>query len=123
LPHLLAIIEVGGYPDFTPDYRKSGYEVMVVHSMRKARTQIKKQPPDVIVVEFNFQSDFRDRTSTLETLMASLQHENINPKVIVFYEKEFLPQFGKVTGRFEFYKTFAFPIDKQQLMACLDEIR
>ena len=59
--------------------------------MRKASKFLKKTQPNVVVAEFNFQSDFRDRTSSLETLMATVQRIP-NCKVVVFYEKEQLPQ-------------------------------
>lgn len=65
-PVLLSIIEIGGYPNFTPLYQKAGYEVVVETHMRKAMGTIKKTKPQVIVAEFNFQSDFRDRTSSFQ---------------------------------------------------------
>ena len=72
MKRLLAIIEMGGYPNFMPLYQSLGFSVEVVNSMRKARSALKKETPDVIVAEYNFQSQFRDRTSNLETLMAGL---------------------------------------------------
>ena len=72
-PRLLAIMELGGYPNLAPLYKRLGFESEVVNSQRKAQAYLKKRIPDVIVAEYNFQSDFRDRTSNLETLMARLQ--------------------------------------------------
>ena len=72
-PSLLAIVELGGYPNFTSLYARLGFEVEFVNSQRRAQAKLKKSVPDVIVAEFNFQSDFRDRTSNLESLMARLQ--------------------------------------------------
>ena len=86
------IIELGGYPNFTPLYQELGYEVVIATRMRKALAILKKCQPDVIVTEFNFQSDFRDRTSSLESLLAVVQRLPAT-RVIVFYEKEFMPQF------------------------------
>ena len=73
-PRLLAIFELGGYPNFGPLYRQLGFEPLFVSSQRQALGALKKSPPDVVVAEFNFQSDFRDRTSNLESLMARLQN-------------------------------------------------
>ena len=70
---LLSIVEIGGYPNFSALYSDFGYEVTVVPSMRKAIGFLKKRRPAVIVAEFNFQSDFRDRTSSLESLLAVVQ--------------------------------------------------
>jgi hypothetical protein len=41
-------------------------------TVRKAIAALKNMQPDVVVAEFNFQSDFRDRTSSLESLRAVL---------------------------------------------------
>lgn len=72
-PTLLAIVALGGYPDLAEDYRRAGFEALRADSMLKALAILKRRSPDVVVAEFNFQSDFRDRTSGLETLMAALQ--------------------------------------------------
>ena len=69
---LLSIIELGGYPNFTAVYQQAGFTVESVASVRKALGLLKKINPDVIVAEFNFQSDFRDRSSSLESLLAVL---------------------------------------------------
>ena len=72
---LLSITELGGYPNFTPLYENAGYAVTSVVSVRKALGLIKQSCPDVMVAEFNFQSDFRDRTSSLESLLAVVQRK------------------------------------------------
>jgi hypothetical protein len=41
-----------------PLYRSLGFEVEVVASQRKAQAVLKRRIPDVIVAEYNFQSDF-----------------------------------------------------------------
>lgn len=113
---LLSIIELGGYPDFSSLYKKHGYEPIVVYSMRKALAALKKVKPAVVVAEFNYQSDFRDRTSSLESLVAIAQR-NLDIKLIVFYEKEYLHQFEKLKQRYSFHATFAYPI----MEAAIDE--
>ena len=117
-PVLLSIIELGGYPDFTALYRDSGYEVVTTDSVRKAVKLIRKHRPAVIVAEFNFQSDFRDRTSSLETLFSSLQGV-ADANVIVFYEKEYAHQYQRVLDQFSVFESLAFPIDRDRLQAAL----
>jgi DNA-binding NtrC family response regulator len=111
---LLSIIELGGYPDFKPLYRQAGYEVESAASVRKALALLKKLSPDVIVAEFNFQSDFRDRTSSLESLLAVVQRTP-KTKVIVFYEKDHAHQLTRLTNQYPIHETLAFPIDTAQL--------
>ncbi len=115
---LLAIRELGGYPDFSAIYQQAGYQVQTATSMRKALRMIKQQCPDVIVAEFNFQSDFRDRTSSLETLMAAIQQLPAI-RLIIFYEKEYLHQFEKLRARFSFHAELAYPIDENSLQQAL----
>lgn len=118
--HLLAVIELGGYPDFTSLYTSSGYTVHQVNSVRKAIRLMKQVSPDVIVAEFNFQSDFRDRTSSLESLLSSVQSAHYS-KVIIFYEREFVHQLERLTTQYPELICFAFPIETEQLAAAIAE--
>ena len=120
-PSLLAVVELGGYPNFVPLYKKLGFDVTVLNSQRKARNFLKKQQPDVIVCEYNFQSDFRDRTSNLETLMAVLQ-KYPDIKLIVFYMPEHQEKFSQVQARFNIYASLTFPIEEQELEETLKEV-
>lgn len=118
-PVLLSIIELGGYPDFSPIYRGAGYEVVSTDTVRKAIKLIRKHRPAVIVAEFNFQSDFRDRTSSLETVFSSLQGVS-DADVIVFYEKEYAHQFQRLLDQFSVFESLAFPIDKNALQKAVE---
>lgn len=115
---LLAIIELGGYPNFVPLYEKLGYQVTVVNSQRKARNFLKKQQPDVVVCEYNFQSDFRDRTSNIETLLAVLQKQP-QVRLLVFYMPEHEPKLNQVRERFEIDTVMPFPVDETLLEKAL----
>ena len=118
MPRLLAIIEMGGYPNFMPLYQSMGFTVEVVNSMRKARAALKKETPDVVVAEYNFQSQFRDRTSNLETLMAVLQKHG-GARVIAFYEKETRHKLDQLTDRFPLHATLTYPVQEEELRDAL----
>ena len=113
-PILLSIVELGGYPNFAPLYERLGCRVVMERSMRKALTVIKQHKPRVVVAEFNFQSDFRDRTSSLESLMAVVQRLP-DTRVIVFYEREYADQLAKLQARFPLFRVMAYPIGEEQL--------
>lgn len=115
-PVLLTVIELGGYPNFTPIYEAAGYRVVSARSVRRALALIKQQPPACVVAEFNFQSDFRDRTSSLESLLAALER-NKQARVVVFYEKEHGHQLERLQARFPALNCLAFPIDERKLAA------
>ena len=117
-PRLLGIVELGGYPNLMPLYRRLGFDAELVASQRKAQAALKKRLPDVIVAEYNFQSDFRDRSSNLETLMARLQrHPEV--KVICFYQPEHQQKLAGMRARFPLFETIPFPVDQDRVEAAL----
>ncbi len=120
-PVLLSIVEIGGYPDFKPLYESFGYQVVKTETVRKAVKLIRQYKPAVMVAEFNFQSDFRDRTSSLETLLSSTQGVT-ESSMIVFYEKEFGPQYQRFLQGFDVDASLTFPVDEAQLREALDLI-
>lgn len=119
MKQLLAIVELGGYPDFTRLYQSLGYQVTVLHHTRKAMAFVKKNIPDVIVAEFNYQSDFRDRTSTMESLLATVeriqQSCNKRIKIIVFYDKEYQMQLQKLQKAFSNFDVIEYPVTEDKL--------
>ena len=120
-PVLLSIVEIGGYPDFTALYVSLGYHVVKTETVRKAVKLIRKHKPAVMVAEFNFQSDFRDRTSSLETLLSSTQGVT-DASMIVFYEKEFEPQYQRFLQNFDVAASLTFPVEEAKLRAALQRI-
>lgn len=115
-PILLSIVELGGYPNFAPLYERLGCRVIIETSMRKALAAVKQWQPDIVVAEFNFQSDFRDRTSSLESLMSVLQRLPAT-RVIVFYEREYAHQLARLQARFPLFRAMTYPIDEIALAA------
>ncbi len=118
MPVLLSIVELGGYPDFSALYESAGFEVVKTDSVRKAVKLIRQYKPMVMVAEFNFQSDFRDRTSSLETILSSTQGI-VDASMIVFYEKEYVAQYQRFLESFEVASSMVFPIDEEQLRQTL----
>ena len=119
---LLAIVELGGYPNFTGLYKRLGFDAVFVNSQRKALRYLKKRIPDVIVAEYNFQSDFRDRTSNLETLMARLQG-NSGCRAIVFYQPEHAHKFASLSARFPIAVALTFPVSPAAMEKALLRVR
>jgi hypothetical protein len=66
-------------------------------------------------------SDFRDRTSSLESMMSVVERLP-DSRVIVFYEKEYSHQFERLLAVQRFHKTFAFPVPEQELVQCVQEL-
>lgn len=115
---LVQVVELGGYPNFTPLYQRLGYRVETVNTGRKAISILKKLRPDVVVAEFNYQFDFRDRTSNLESILAVIQAQ-AGVRVVVFYDKAVQEQLDKVSERFPGFIAMSYPIDGGELEAVL----
>jgi PleD family two-component response regulator len=118
MPSLLSIIELGGYPNLQPLYKSMGFDVEVLTSQRKARSYLKTNSPDVIVAEYNAQSDFRDRSSNLETLVAVLQKKPAT-KLLVFYMPEQQDRFDVFCQSHQVDHAIAFPITEEKVRAAL----
>lgn len=86
--------------------------------MRKALSTVRRLKPAVIVAEFNYQSDFRDRTSSLESLFSVVQTLP-GTKVVVFYDPEQSGQFEKLRTRFPVHAALGYPVDVVQLESVL----
>lgn len=115
---LLMIVELGGYPDFSALYRSLGYEIEVVTSGRKAISHLKKHQPAAVVAEFNYISDFRDRTGWLESVLATLQSMP-ETRVIIFYQPDEQEQFNSLCKRFTQFVALPQPVDEAALEAAL----
>lgn len=120
---LISIVESGGYADFKPVYSDLGYDIIEVNSVRKAISTMKKQTPEVIVAEFNFQSDFRDRTSSLETLLATIEGRYPNCKIVVLYEKEFLEPFQRLQNCYPIDEALSFPVTPETIKDTLKNLQ
>lgn len=95
---LLTVIEFIEHAQYPAIYKSLGFDVTVEWQVRKAVTLIRKIKPDVIVADFYFQSDFRDRLSNLESLLAATQLSK-DSKILVFYEPHNIAALDKVRER------------------------
>lgn len=86
--------------------------------MREALKYLKRHNPRLIVAEFNYQSAFRDRLSSLESLIAVVQRRP-EIKLFVFYDKDYLHQFKRLQHQYEFFGAMAYPIESQSLEEAL----
>jgi len=117
---LLAIVEQGGYPDFTPLYESLGYKVITAPSMRKALAMIKQHKPDTITAEFIYSPMYSARISNLESLFASLQNQQLNPQLFIFIDKEELHHLNKLEMQLYVSHVLTYPINEENILNCLN---
>jgi hypothetical protein len=110
-----AFIGTAGYPKL---YQELGYNVVSEWSERKAISLVRKSPPAVIVADFYQQSDFRDRLSNLESLLAAAQASPAT-RILVFYEAAHHAALDKVAARLHIDAALAIPVAEDTLRAQL----
>lgn len=118
---LLSIVELGGYPDFSALYRSHGYAVETITTGRKAISRLRQGGFQVVVAEFNYQREFRDRTSSLESILAALQGA-AGVKVIVLYHPAELEQLERLRARFADFIVLPQPITHEVMAEMLNSL-
>ena len=117
-PVLLSVIELLGYPNLRPLYERLGYRVLTEFTVRKAIGRLRREPPTVIVADFYFQPDFRDRVSNLESLLAAAQSLK-GVKVVVLYEAHHEHALERLKQRFRIDAAITLPVRESELESLL----
>ena len=115
---LLTVIEFIEHAQYPAIYQSLGFDVTVEWQVRKAVSLIRKIKPDVIVADFYFQSDFRDRLSNLESLLAATQLSK-DIKILVFYEIHNIAVLDKVRERMVIDAALPMPVSDEAIKAVL----
>lgn len=117
---LLASIVCLDHGKLPQRYRALGYEVAVAWDTRKAVSLVRTFKPDVIVADFHFQADFRDRLSNLESVLAAAQKLPAT-RIAVFYERRDEAALERVRQRSRVDAAFAMPVDMAALETLLSQ--
>jgi AmiR/NasT family two-component response regulator len=115
---LLTLIEFMGHAKFPTLYKQLGFDVTTEWQARKAVSLVRKLKPDVIVADFYFQADFRDRLSNLESVLATAQPLP-ETNILVLYEPESQAALDKVRARLRVDAALAIPVKEEELRAVL----
>ena len=117
---LFAVIEFIEHAQYPVIYKSLGFDVTIEWQVRKAVTLIRKMKPDVIVADFYFQSDFRDRLSNLESLLAATQLLT-DTRVLVFYEPQNQSALDRVRERMRIDAALPMPASEDAIKAVLSD--
>lgn len=117
-PGLLMVNAFIGTANYKKLYQELGYAVVTEWSERKAISLVRKTPPAVIVADFYHQTDFRDRLSNLESLLATAQ-SHPDTRILVFYEAAHQAALDKVRGRLRIDAALTLPVEENLLRATL----
>lgn len=117
-PSLLMVNAFIGTAGYKKLYQELGYAVVTEWSERRAISLVRKTPPAVIVADFYHQTDFRDRLSNLESLLATAQSAP-DTRILVFYEPAHQAALNKVCQRLRIDIALPMPVDEADLRATL----
>jgi DNA-binding NarL/FixJ family response regulator len=115
---LLMVNAFIGTANYKKLYQELGYAVVTEWSERKAIALVRKTPPAVIVADFFHQTDFRDRLSNLESLLATAQASPAT-RILVFYEAPHQAALKKVSDRLRIDAALTLPVQEDRLRATL----
>lgn len=118
MKNLLSIIEIGGYPDFSELYKKNGYEVTKINTVRKALSYLNKNNPNIIVAEFIFEPKYGSFISNVDSLLAKISSHHRETKLILFVNKAEDHHLEKLRQRYGDnikIETLFYPIDSNLL--------
>jgi len=119
---LLSVIESPGHPNFTALYRRLGLAENRVESMRKAISQIKREPPDIIVCEFfyGYSNNYAGvNISNLDVMLYSLQKYANQTRVIVLVDKSEQQYVAGLEAIYPLHAVLLHPVNETRLAACL----
>ncbi len=122
LPTLLMVNAFIGTAGYKKLYQEMDYSVVTEWSERKAISLVRKSPPAVIVADFYHQSDFRDRLSNLESLLATAQ-ASPRTKILVFYEPAHQSILDTVRARLRIDAALTLPVQEALLRTTLQTWR
>jgi len=117
-PSLLMVNAFIGTAGYKKLYQELGFAVVTEWSERKAISLVRKTPPAVIVADFYHQTDFRDRLSNLESLLATAQSAP-GTRILVFYEPAHQAALDKVRQRLRIDIALSMPVDEAILRTTL----
>lgn len=117
-PTLLMVNAFIGTAGYKKLYQELGYAVVTEWSERRAISLLRKAPPAVIVADFYHQTDFRDRLSNLESLLAAAQAAP-QTRILVFYETAHRAVLDTVRARLRIDAAQPLPVDETALRTLL----
>ncbi|MDZ7661177.1 hypothetical protein [Thiohalophilus sp.] len=117
-----SIIESPGHPDFSALYSRLGWQEVRLPSMRKAISQLHKQPPDVVVAEFfyGYGNNYAGiNISNLDVFLHSLLKYAPQARVVVMVEKTERQYVDKLAELFELEAILVQPVSEAQMWEVL----
>ncbi len=99
-----------------------GFEVDREHTPRKAVKLANIHTYDLVLAEFHYNPEFRDRVSNIESVLATLQHKSPDAKIILLYDSIITDKLEQFQKRYKVDKTLTFPVHESMICTTLTEL-
>lgn len=116
------IIESPAHPDLGRLAERLGYERLAFTAQRKAMSQLKRQPPAVVVADFfyGYGNNYAGaNVSNLDVLLRSLQRFAPEARVVVLADRSEATHVDKLAALFELHAVVVLPADEARLTEAL----
>ena len=124
-PVLYSVIESPAHPRLSTLYSRLGISELKFNSVRKAISQLRKQPPDWVVADFSYgyANNYAGvNVSNLDVLLASLRRYAPQARVIVLAEKAEYGYVDKLKALFTVHAVLQYPVSEAQMEGVLNNI-
>jgi len=121
---LYSVIQSPGHPRLSGLYGRLGIDELKFNSVRKAISQLKKQPPDWVVADFSYgyANNYAGvNVSNLDVLLSSLRRYAPEARVIVLAEKSEYQYIDKLKALFTVDVALQYPVSEAQIEAILTD--
>ncbi len=119
---LYSIIESPGHPDLSALYRRLDITEIQFKSMRKAISQLKQQPPDIVMAEFfyGYANNYAGvNISNLDVFLFSLQKYAPHARMVVMVEKREREYVELLKRLFPLHGVLQHPVSSQDVEGLL----
>jgi len=119
---LYSLIESPAHPRFSDFYKKSGFTEVRLESSRKAMSELKKNPPDIIVAEFfyGYGNNYAGiNISNLDVFLHALRRYAPDARVIVLVEKPERQHVDKLMELFSIHAVLTYPVSEKKMSEAL----
>ena len=119
---LYDIIESPAHPDLSAICNRLDLQRLVFSSQRKAISQLKRRPPDIVVADFfyGYGNNYAGaNVSNLDVLLRSLHRFAPGARVIVLADRQEMAHVSKLTELFEPHAILTLPASLAEMEAAL----
>jgi hypothetical protein len=122
---VFSVVESPLHPNFSSLYDKYGYREIRLGSIRKAISELKRNPPDLIVADFlyGYGNNYAGvNVCNLDVFLYSVQRYADAAKIIVLVDKEERKFVDKLADLFPLHDVLVYPVAASAMEQALDKL-